>query len=121
MYSLNIYIGLNITLCGVSMVRELSASDFDSFVRSYRLVLVDCYTDWCMPCKQMMPIISEVERETNIPVGKLNIERAEHIANQYNIMSVPTFLFFKNGQLVTRMTGSMEKSKLISAIKLFKQ
>lgn len=72
-------------------------------------VVVDFYADWCGPCKMMAPVLHEFAQETEgkIKVGKLNIDSDVEIAQKYRIMSVPSFLIFKNGEKAGMIVGAM--------------
>ena len=72
-------------------------------------VLVDFYADWCGPCKMMMPVVEKMAEKYDgkIKVGKVNSDEESSLAAKYNIMSIPSFLFFKNGELVDTTTGAM--------------
>ena len=72
-------------------------------------VLVDFYADWCGPCKMMSPIVEQIESlfAGKLKVGKLNVDDNQEIAIRYGVMSIPTFLFFKNGELVEQCVGAM--------------
>lgn len=72
-------------------------------------VVVDFYADWCGPCKMMAPVLHEFaeKSEGRIKVGKLNIDSDVEIAEQYRVMSVPSFLVFKNGEKVGMTVGAM--------------
>ncbi len=77
-------------------------------------VLVDFYADWCGPCKMMGPIVSELAQsyDGKMKIGKLNIDDSVEIAQQYRVMSIPTFVFFKKGQAVETVVGSRTKAEL---------
>ena len=70
-------------------------------------VLVDMFATWCGPCRMMGPVVEELakEHEGSIKVGKLDIDENSDIAGQYGVMSVPTFLVFKNGQVAAKVVG----------------
>lgn len=83
------------------------------------IVLVDFFADWCGPCQIMGPVVEEMIKENkdqNVKIGKLNIDDAQDIASKYNVMSIPTFLVFKNGQVVNRKTGYCDKDELVQLI-----
>lgn len=74
-------------------------------------VVVDFWAPWCAPCRIVSPIIDELaqEFEGKVKVGKLNVDENSQIASQYNVMSIPSILFFKNGQPVKTMIGAQSK------------
>lgn len=77
-------------------------------------VMVDLYTDWCGPCQVMGPIIDELadEYEGRIKIGKLNAEENMDTSVEYDVMSVPTYLFFKDGEEFARFSGGTTKGAL---------
>lgn len=83
------------------------------------IVLVDFFATWCGPCQMMVPIIDEMIKENNSPnvkIGKLNIDEAHDTTVKYDVMSVPTFLLFKNGKVVGRIFGYCTKEELVQLI-----
>ncbi|MEM2092568.1 MAG: thioredoxin [Candidatus Bathyarchaeia archaeon] len=93
---------------------EVTDSNFHEVVRSSRLVVIDCWAQWCAPCRMMAPIIDELAKEYagKILFGKLNVDENPEVPGQYQIMSIPTFLVFKDGVLVDRIVGAMPKKIL---------
>ena len=83
-------------------VVKLTAENFEQEVlKSDKPVLVDFYADWCGPCKMMAPVIEQISNEeTEIKVGKINIDENIEIAQKYKVMSIPMFIAFKNGDSV---------------------
>ena len=80
-------------------------------------VLVDFFAAWCGPCKMMSPIVKQLaEDRTDIKVGKLDIDECLNIAQQYRVMSVPTFLVFKNGQVAGKVVGAVSRTELENTI-----
>lgn len=97
------------------MVVEITDSNFNEEVlQSSGIVLVDVFATWCGPCRVMSPIIDEIAREYEgrIKVGKLDVDKNPNIPSKYNILSVPTLLFFKNGQLMDQQIGLISKQAL---------
>ena len=82
-------------------------------------VLVDFYADWCGPCKMMGPVIEQISNEMGdlVKVGKINVDENGSIAQEYNVMSIPTIMVFKNGNPVRTFIGVTDKNEIIDAIK----
>jgi thioredoxin 1 len=90
----------------------LTTDNFDQEVtKSARPVLVDFWAEWCGPCKMIAPILDELaaEYDGKVKVGKVNIDDHQNLATQYRINSIPTLLFFKNGQVVDQVVGLRSK------------
>lgn len=81
-------------------------------------VLVDFFAPWCGPCKMQAPIIDEVAEEIGdkAVVGKLNTEEAQKTAGEHNVMSIPTLLVIRNGEVVETMVGMQTKEALVEVI-----
>ncbi|MBO5177704.1 MAG: thioredoxin [Lachnospiraceae bacterium] len=77
-------------------------------------VLVDFYADWCGPCKMLAPVIEALagEWEGKAKIGKLNVDNAMDTAQNYGIQSIPTLLYFKNGELVNKSIGVVSKTEI---------
>ena len=77
-------------------------------------VLVDFYADWCGPCKMLAPTIEALaaEFEGKVKIGKLNVDNAPDTAQKYGIMSIPTLLYIKNGEVVNKSIGVVAKSEI---------
>ena len=100
------------------MAKIATNTNFDELLQEEKLVIVDFWATWCGPCRMLSPLLDEVEEELEgkIQVVKVNIDDAEEIAMRFRIMSIPTLLFFKNGQMVDRSVGAMPKSALVDKI-----
>ena len=97
-------------------VIEINESEFSSKIKSGK-VLVDCYADWCGPCKMLSPIIDEVAKDNNTcSFYKLNVDDNEKIAREYGIMSIPCIIYFKDGKEVSRSVGLVSKDDLLKIV-----
>ena len=100
------------------MAQIATNTNFDGLLESEKLVIVDFWATWCGPCRMLSPVLDEVEEEMadKIAVVKVNVDDADEIAMRYRIMSIPTLVFVKNGQMVDRTVGAMPKSALVDRI-----
>ena len=99
------------------MKLKLSSENFkEEVLKSEKPVLVDFYADWCGPCNAMSPVIEELakELEGKAKVGKINVDENSDIAVEYNVMSIPTLIVFKNGKEEKRLVGLRDKEELLS-------
>lgn len=99
---------------------ELTAENFEKEVLKSELpVLVDFWAVWCGPCSMLAPTVAEIAQEYagRIKVGKVNVDEQQRLAMQYGISSIPTLLFFKNGQLVDRSVGLCAKAEIENMIR----
>ena len=93
---------------------EVTDTTFTETIQNHSLVVVDCWAPWCGPCRMVAPIIEEMAGDYagRILFGKLNMDENRRVAIQYEIMSIPTLLVFKNGKLVDRIIGAMPRQML---------
>lgn len=100
----------------------LTSSTFDETVNSSNTpIVVDFWAEWCGPCKQIAPILSEIatEKAGRLTVAKLNVDDHGDVAQKFGIMSIPTLLVFKDGELKKRMVGAKGKGQLLQELEEF--
>ena len=101
------------------MALAFNDSNFqDEVLNSELPVLVDFYADLCGPCKMMSPVVDELSREYEgrLKVGKVNVDENTNVAQQYRVMSIPTIVLIKNGQVVDQVVGAVPKAQLTGKI-----
>ena len=100
------------------MAKVATNTNFNELIADSKLVIVDFWATWCGPCRMISPILDELEEEMadKISVVKVNVDDADEIAAQYRLMSIPTLLFIKNGQIVDKTVGAMPKPALVEKI-----
>jgi thioredoxin 1 len=103
----------------MSNATPLKSTEFENQVlKSDIPVLIDFWAVWCGPCKMIAPHIDAIaaEYEGKVKVMKVNIDEERDIADRYNIMSIPTLLFFKGGKVVEQVVGAMPKAAIVSKL-----
>ena len=103
------------------MAKPIAITDdtFDAeVIQSDVLVLVDFWTTWCGPCKMIAPILEEVAEEMGdrIKIVKVDVDQNNQAAGKYNIMSIPSLLFFKKGEVIDQVVGAVPKAQLLQRI-----
>lgn len=101
------------------MAQVFTMDNFETEVlKAEQTVLVDFYADWCGPCKMMAPVVDKLADmyAGKIKVGKLNIDQAEDLAEKYAVMTIPTLIVFKNGEVVERFTGVQDQKTLTAVL-----
>ena len=97
----------------------LNSNNFEEEVLKSDLpVLVDFWAPWCPPCRMVALVVEEIakEYEGKIKIGKVNIDQNQELASKYSVMSIPTFIIFKNGESVSRFIGAQSKGKFVEEI-----
>ena len=103
-------------------VIHLTKDNFQEEVLESKVpVLVDFFAQWCGPCKMMAPLVEKMAEkyEGKMKIGKLDVDDAMEIAQKYRVASIPTFVFFKNGEPVGTFVGCMSANELESKIQQF--
>ena len=98
------------------MIKIVSSNEFEEEIKE-GLVFVDFFATWCGPCKMLSPIVDEVSNElTDVKFIKVDVDASNDIASKYMIMSIPTLIIFKDGNVVSKKSGFMPKEELINFI-----
>ena len=93
-------------------------SSFNEIIASQKLVLVDFSAAWCGPCKILAPILKQVKDEVGdvIKIIKIDVDKNQTLASQYQVMGVPTLILYKDGKQVWRQSGVLQKHELVQLI-----
>ncbi len=100
-------------------IATLTDATFDEAVKSSeKPILVDFWAEWCGPCKMIAPILEEFadEQSEKFVIGKLDVDVNVATATKFSVMSIPTLLLFKNGEVVARLVGAKPKGALLQEI-----
>ena len=99
-------------------VVKVTESNFNEILDSGKTVLLDFYAEWCGPCKMVSPIVDQISEENpDIIVGKIDVDDQQEIAEKYGILSIPTLVVLKNGEVANKGTGVLPKGKLLEWLK----
>ena len=98
-------------------VVKLTKDNFDLVNNNDKTVLLDFYADWCGPCRVVSPIVDEIaEEHPEYFVGKINVDDESELAAQFGVMSIPTLVVIKNGQIVSNQAGARPKSSILALL-----
>lgn len=100
------------------MIKNITKENFQQEVMECETtVLLDFFASWCGPCKMIAPVLEEIaEERSDITVGKVNIDEELELAQEFKIMSVPTLLVMKNGQIMQKAAGAMKKEEILNLL-----
>jgi thioredoxin 1 len=96
----------------------LSDATFDDFSKKNPLVVVDCWAEWCGPCRMIGPVIEQLAKEFagKVAFGKLNVDQNPATAVRFRIMSIPTLLIMKNGAVIDTIVGAVPRDYIVSKL-----
>ena len=98
---------------------EIKSDNFEDLVlKSEKLVILDFWAEWCGPCKAITPILDEISNEfgDKVLIGKVNVDEVKEVPVKYGIRSIPTLLFFNNGEITRQEVGLQSKQTLVDNI-----
>ena len=101
------------------MTQQITNDNFQELVSGNKPLMIDFWAEWCGPCRMISPIVEELAQEyaDQVVVGKVNVDENDELAGEFGIRSIPTLLFFKNGEVVDKHVGAATKSVLESKVK----
>jgi thioredoxin 1 len=93
-------------------------SNFDKLIQSEKPILVDFFASWCGPCQMLSPILKEVKEQLGeqISIIKIDVDKNQQVASQYQVRGVPTMILFQNGKQLWRQSGVVDKNAIIKII-----
>jgi len=99
----------------------ITSEQFEEKVsKNKKFVIVDFFANWCGPCKMLMPVLEEIDQEFDqVDVVKVNIDQDEELAKKFGVLSIPTLIYFSNGEEVEKTIGYRQKSQIEEIIKRF--
>lgn len=98
-------------------VLNVTKENFAELKSSNKLALIDFYADWCGPCRAVSPIVDELaEEKKEFLIGKINVDDEPELAKEFNVVSIPTLIIMKNGNIVNKHIGACTKAQLVKIL-----
>ena len=95
------------------MVLEVTDSTLEEVLKTDKVVIIDFWAEWCGPCRMYGPILEAFSNDNpDVVIGKVNVDENNEVSSKYGIRSIPTTIIFKNGEVVNRTAGIVQKDKL---------
>ena len=96
----------------------ITDADLDEMIKKYSTIVVDCWAPWCGPCRMVGPIVDEIADELSgkLKVVKVDIDASQDLAMKYSVMSIPTLIVLKGGEVVDQFVGALPKDQLLDKI-----
>lgn len=99
-------------------VINVTAQNFNEVINTDKPVLLDFYADWCGPCQMVGPIVKEISEEnTNITVGKINVDNEMLLAQKFGVVSIPMLVVIKNKEITNQAVGFRSKDEILALLK----
>lgn len=104
-------------------MRKINKEEFNVLTKKEGIVLIDFYANWCGPCKMLTPVLEQFAEKTagEVEIYKVDVDENPELCGQFNISSIPTLLFFKNGNLIFRELGFRSLDYLIEILNKIKE
>jgi len=98
-------------------ILNVNKSNFNSVKTSEKTVLLDFYADWCGPCRMVSPLVDEIAEENpQFLVGKINVDSEPELAQQFGVVSIPTLVVLKNGEIICQSAGARSKQQILEML-----
>ena len=98
-------------------VQKINQNDFEQIKNSEKPLLLDFYAEWCGPCRMLSPVIDKIaEERDDIIVAKINVDENPQLASQFGVISIPTLVVMKNGEVVNKSSGARPKAQILALL-----
>lgn len=97
---------------------EITDANFQEMIAKYPLIIIDCWAEWCGPCRMIAPVIEELAKEYagKVTFGKLDVDAHNNVAGKFRVSAIPTLLVLKDGELIDQIVGAVPKPQIVSKI-----